>query len=69
MKYAVEMGSVAVVYIPSFIETGSGIQVIRGDAQTDRKCDRYTAEMDENSKQSSCYIYRPVPKWILGELC
>jgi hypothetical protein len=26
MKYAVEMGSLAVIYIPSFIKIGSGIQ-------------------------------------------
>jgi hypothetical protein len=26
MKYAVEMGSVAMIYIPSFRKTGSGIQ-------------------------------------------
>jgi hypothetical protein len=26
MKYAVEMGSGAMIYIPSFIQTGSGIQ-------------------------------------------
>jgi hypothetical protein len=26
MKYAVEMGSDVMLYIPSFIETGSGIQ-------------------------------------------
>jgi Uri superfamily endonuclease len=26
MKYAVEMGSCAVIYIPSFIKIGSGIQ-------------------------------------------
>jgi hypothetical protein len=26
MKYAVEMGSSAMIYIPSFITTGSGIQ-------------------------------------------
>jgi hypothetical protein len=25
MKYAAEMGSVATIYIPSFINTGSGI--------------------------------------------
>jgi hypothetical protein len=31
MKYAVEMGSGAVIYIPTFIKTGSGIQkLIRG---------------------------------------
>jgi hypothetical protein len=35
MKYAVEMGSGAVIYIPSFIETGSGIQKLTGgDTQT-----------------------------------
>jgi hypothetical protein len=35
MKYAVEMYSGAVIYIPSFIQTGSGIQkFIQGDTQT-----------------------------------
>jgi hypothetical protein len=36
MKYAVEMGSGAVIYIPSFIKIGSGIhKLIRGiHAQT-----------------------------------
>jgi hypothetical protein len=32
MKYAVEMGSVAMIYIPSFIKIGSGIQKWRGDS-------------------------------------
>jgi hypothetical protein len=30
MKYAVEMGSGAMIYIPSFIKTGSGIQKLIG---------------------------------------
>jgi hypothetical protein len=30
MKYAVEMGSGAVIYIPSFIKIGSGIQKLIG---------------------------------------
>jgi hypothetical protein len=35
MNYAVEMGSDAMIYIPSFIKTGSGIQkLIGGDSQT-----------------------------------
>jgi hypothetical protein len=36
MKYAVEMGSGAMIYIPSFINTGSGIQKLMaaGDSQT-----------------------------------
>jgi hypothetical protein len=35
MKYAVEMGSDAMLYIPRLVKTGSGIQkLIRGDSQT-----------------------------------
>jgi hypothetical protein len=30
MKYAVEMGSSAMIYITSFIKTGSGIQKVDG---------------------------------------
>jgi hypothetical protein len=30
MKYAVEMGSGAMIYIPSFIQIGSGIQKLIG---------------------------------------
>jgi hypothetical protein len=30
MKYGVKMGSVAIIYIPSFIKTGSGIQKLVG---------------------------------------
>jgi hypothetical protein len=38
MKYAVEMGSGTMVYIPSFIKSRSGIQkLIRGDTQTHRQ--------------------------------
>jgi hypothetical protein len=38
MKYTVEMGSFAVIYIPSFIKTGSGIQKLIGrDSQTHRQ--------------------------------
>jgi hypothetical protein len=35
MQYAVEMGSGVMIYIPSFIKTGSGIQkLIVGVSQT-----------------------------------
>jgi hypothetical protein len=35
MKYAVEMGSGAIIYIPSFIKINSAIQkLIGGDTQT-----------------------------------
>jgi hypothetical protein len=38
MKYAVETGSAAVKYIPSFIKTGSGIQKLTGgDTRTQRQ--------------------------------
>jgi hypothetical protein len=34
MKYAVEMGSVAMIYVPSFIKIGSAIQKwMEGDTQ------------------------------------
>jgi hypothetical protein len=37
MKYAIEMGSGAMIYIPSFTKTGSGIQNLIGrDTQTER---------------------------------
>jgi hypothetical protein len=31
MKYTVEMGSVAMIYIPNFIKIGSGVQKIMGE--------------------------------------
>jgi hypothetical protein len=38
IKYTVEMGSDAMIYIPSFIKTGSGIQkLMRRDIQTHRQ--------------------------------
>jgi hypothetical protein len=38
MKYAIEMGSGAMIYIPSFINIGSGIQkLIRGNKETQRQ--------------------------------
>jgi hypothetical protein len=33
MKYAVEMGSGGMTYIPSFIKIGSGIQTLIGGTQ------------------------------------
>jgi hypothetical protein len=38
MKYATEMGSGAMKYVPSFIKTGLGIQKVIGeDSQTHRE--------------------------------
>jgi hypothetical protein len=33
MKYAVEMGPGAMIYIPSFVKIGSGIQKLRAGIQ------------------------------------
>jgi hypothetical protein len=38
MKYAVEMGSGAMIYVPSFVNTGSGIHKLVGeDTETHRQ--------------------------------
>jgi hypothetical protein len=34
MKYAVEMGSGAVIYVPRFIKIGSGVQKLTGRGYT-----------------------------------
>jgi hypothetical protein len=40
MKYTVQVGSVAMIYIPSFIKNFSGIQkLMMGDSQTHRQHD------------------------------
>jgi hypothetical protein len=38
MKYAVEMGSGAIIYIPSFIKIGSGIQKLIGGIHGHTDC-------------------------------
>jgi hypothetical protein len=35
MKYAVEMGSGAMIYVPSVIKIGSGVQKLIGGVHTD----------------------------------
>jgi hypothetical protein len=40
MKYAVEMGSGAMIYIPSFINIGSGIQKVMWGGYTDMQINR-----------------------------
>jgi hypothetical protein len=37
MKYAVKMGSGAMIYVPSLIKIGSGIQKLMGGGDTDSK--------------------------------
>jgi hypothetical protein len=42
MKYADEMGSGAMINVPSFISFGSDVQNLMGDTQTDRQTDTHT---------------------------
>jgi hypothetical protein len=37
MKYAVEMGSVAMIYIPSFVKIGSAIQKLMEEGCTEKQ--------------------------------
>jgi hypothetical protein len=37
MKYAAEMGSAGMIYIPNFIKIGSDIENLMGDIQTHRQ--------------------------------
>jgi hypothetical protein len=48
MKYAVEMGSGAVIYIPSLIQIGSGIQKLMG---------RFTDTQKAWRSRKSIYIF------------
>jgi hypothetical protein len=40
MKFAAEIGSVALIYIPRFIKIGSGIQTLMGVGRIHRHTDR-----------------------------
>jgi hypothetical protein len=42
MKYAVEMSSGAIIYIPSFVKIGSGIRKLIGGGYTDSMVIAYT---------------------------
>jgi hypothetical protein len=44
MKYAVEMGSGAMLYIPSFMKVGSGIQKLTGEGDIQAKTHRQHAD-------------------------
>jgi hypothetical protein len=46
MKYAVKMGSHAVIYIPSFIKFGSGVQKFIWERYTYRHTDTQTDGRD-----------------------
>jgi hypothetical protein len=43
MKYAVELGSGAMIYIPGFIKIGSGIQKLMGGIHRETYTDTQTA--------------------------
>jgi hypothetical protein len=51
MKYAVEMSSGVMIYIPSFIKIGSGIgNLVGGDTQTAWRSHKPTAILKEGSE-------------------
>jgi hypothetical protein len=53
MKYAVEMGSGTMIYIPSFTKIGSGIRKLIGDTQTAWRSHKPTlGKSGENEKRS-----------------
>jgi hypothetical protein len=52
MKYAVKMGSVAMIYMPSFIKIGWGIQKLIGkDAQTHTGWRSYKPTLEKWAKK------------------
>jgi hypothetical protein len=57
MKYAVEMGSGAMIYIPSFIKICSGTQKLIGADSRTQHCDRVSlflfSEGNKNGLKSS----------------
>jgi hypothetical protein len=53
MKYAVEMGSGAMIYMPSFLQTDSGVQkLVEGDTQTERWSHKPTFNLPKYGKQA-----------------
>jgi hypothetical protein len=66
MKYAGEMASGAMIYIPSLIKTGSGIQKLTGkDSQTHRQHGDSINLLYESGPKSvlihKCNVMRRVP--------
>jgi hypothetical protein len=58
MKYAVEMGSDAMIYVSSFIKTGSAIQkLIGGYTDTRQHGDRISLLSFFQNKESRLKIY------------
>jgi hypothetical protein len=62
MKYTVEMGSVAMIYIPSFIKIGSGIQRLMG------RIHRHTDSMEITSAYFHFFKIKKVGKKLTFKL-
>jgi hypothetical protein len=56
MKYAVEMGSVVMIYIPSFIKTGSGIQKLIGEGTQTHRQDGDRISLLYESRLMTCHF-------------
>jgi hypothetical protein len=58
MKYAVKMGSLSMIHIPSFLKTGSDIQkLIRGNTQTHRQQGEFISILLFKIKESKINIF------------
>jgi hypothetical protein len=67
MKYAVEMGSGAMIYIPSFIKVGSAIQMlIRRDSQTHRQHGERISLLSPFQNKESRLKTDSYPRLLLG---
>jgi hypothetical protein len=60
VKYAVEMGSSAMIHIPSFIKIGSGIQKLTAGRHTDKQIVWRSRNTAENA--ITAILYRPEDK-------
>jgi hypothetical protein len=58
MRYAVEMGSGAMIHIPSSIKIGSGIQKLRGDTHKDTQTHTNTQTARTNTMLLLCLHYK-----------
>jgi hypothetical protein len=67
MKYAVEVGSVGMMYIPSFIKIGSGIQKLIGESDRHRQHEDLISILQE----SGLRMYKTIilPTLMLNVVC
>jgi hypothetical protein len=67
MKYADEMGSGAVIYVPSFINIGSGIQKLMGGGIHRQHGDRISLLLFFKNKESGLKLSLKEEGWEVGD--